>query len=66
VLQTHDEIVIAMPRRANPKKNPKGSNLWRAKEIQRVMESCGDAIGIPTPVGVSYHPENYADEITIS
>lgn len=65
-LQVHDELVFCMPKsRRHPKhdyeKEKTGktyfrtSNLWRARVLQRLMESCGDSIGVPTPVSVEYN-----------
>lgn len=66
IMQVHDELVFDFPQRADPTKNPKHSNLWRIRELQKLMESCGsEDIGIPTPVGVEYHPETYARGIGI-
>lgn len=60
-LQVHDELVFDMPKRAHPKKNPKASNLGRARVLQRLMESCGvNRIGIPTPVNLEYHETSWA------
>lgn len=63
-MQVHDEIVFDFPKRADPRKNPKGSNLSRLVELGRLMESCGDGIGIPTPTGLEYHPETWATGVT--
>lgn len=56
----------------NKEKNKKGidfrllqSNLWRIKAIAKRMESCGDALGIPTPVGIEWHPNNWAEGIKL-
>lgn len=63
-LQVHDEIVLDFPKRANPQTNPKGSNLWRVREVQRLMESCGPPMGIKTPVSVTYNPVNWAQGVS--
>lgn len=60
-MQVHDEIVFVMPRAADPRTNPKASNLGRARILQRLMASCGDdfTVRVPTPVSVEYHPDNW-------
>lgn len=67
VLQVHDELFFDWPKAEHPKKNPRRSNLARARIIQRVMEQCGAQIvcrrvamdnkevDLPTPVSVDYH-----------
>jgi len=55
-LQVHDELVLDFPKsRVHPKESEVKSNLWRVREVQRVMEACGTGIGIPTPVGIEYN-----------
>ncbi len=63
-MQVHDEVVLDFPRRADPRTNPKASNLARVREVQRVLELGGDDIGVPTPAGVEYHPDNWSEGIT--
>lgn len=64
-LQVHDELVLDMPKRANPKEHPSKSNLARARMIQAIMASTGDYLipRIPTPVDAEYCPENWANGI---
>lgn len=72
-LQVHDELFFDWPAAEHPKKNPRRSNLGRARIIQRLMEACGEDIickrldgtivSIPTPVSVEYHPETWASGI---
>lgn len=66
VMQIHDEIILDVPKRANPKDNPRQSNLGRMRVIQRLLESGGEDFipSIPTPFGCSFHPDNWAEEIT--
>jgi DNA polymerase I-like protein with 3'-5' exonuclease and polymerase domains len=61
-LQVHDELVFDFPRAAHPLRNRKASNYVRVVELKRLMESCGDDVGVPTPVGVSYHDTSWARE----
>lgn len=65
VAQVHDEIVFEMPRRADPRIDPKASNLGRARELARLMALGGDDIGVPTPVGVEYHPDHWGTGVTL-
>jgi len=65
VMQVHDEMVFDFPKRAHPKVDPKRSNLARARIVQRLMEQGGSDIGIPTPVGVEYHHDNWSEGVTL-
>lgn len=75
VMQGHDELVFAMPRdpdvlaHREAEKNgipaPEGSNLWRARVLQRLMEQGGDDIGVPTPVSVEYHSHNWKEGVSM-
>lgn len=67
VMQIHDEIILDVPKRVNPKENPRQSNLGRMRVIQRLLESGGEDFipSIPTPFGCSFHPNNWAEEITL-
>lgn len=66
VMQVHDEIVFDLSKRGNPAKDidPKRSNLTRVRELQRIMERGGEDIGIPTPVGVEWHADNWSEGVT--
>lgn len=64
VMQVHDEVVFDMPRRADPRVSPSKSNLPRARALARQLERGGDDIGVPTPVGIEYHPETYSSGIS--
>lgn len=59
VLQVHDELVTDFPFSENM------GNLWRVKEIARLMEMSGEGIGVPTPVTVEYNPVNWADGVPV-
>lgn len=65
ILQVHDELVFSFPRRADPVKAPKQSNLFRIRKLMELMEQGGDDIGIPTPVSCKYHPETWAKGIAV-
>ncbi len=65
ILQVHDEMVFDFPKAACPVKDPANSNLGRARVMQRLMEMGGNDIGLPTPVGIKYHPENWDARIKI-
>ncbi len=60
IMQVHDELAFRFPKRANPKSNPKGSNLWRARILQKLMAEGGNDIGVPTPVSCKYHDTSWA------
>ena len=65
VMQVHDECVFQLPRRADPREDPKRSNLGRVRELAREMERGGhEDYGIPTPVGIEYHPDNWSEGVT--
>jgi len=76
-LQVHDELFFDFPREADPKKNPRRSNLGRVRILQRLMEDCGKDIvckrvatdgkivELPTPVSVDYHPDNWSKGIAV-
>lgn len=61
VMQVHDELVFDLPKGANGYK----TNLPKARKLARLMSSCGDDIGIPTPVSIKYHDDNWAEEISV-
>ncbi len=65
ILQVHDELVFDFPRAADPRIDPKRSNLPRARAIRRAMESCGDGIGVPTPVSMEWHPVSWAEGFAV-
>ena len=56
-MQVHDELVLDMP---NPTSN-KRYNLPIITEVKRLMELGGEGISVPTPVGVKYHVNNWAE-----
>ncbi len=61
-IQVHDELVFDFPKAADPRKNPKGSNLWRIRKMQQLMEMSGQVdFNIPTPVDVEYNPITWAE-----
>ena len=55
-----------MPRRAHPAKNPKMSNLGRARVLQRLMARGGEdlVVRVPTPVSVEYHEKSWASGVS--
>lgn len=76
VMQVHDEMVFDFPKstthpsvdRANEgtgKAKWRTSNLWRIREIQRIMALGGDDIGIPTPVSCEYHEHDWSKGVTM-
>lgn len=77
-MQVHDELVLALPKRGDPSKwDPKSktpenkkvflsTNLWRIWVIKELMAKGGDDFGIPTPVGVEYHPVSWDTGVTFA
>lgn len=67
VLQVHDELVFDFPKSlVHPKHNGgKGSNLWRVKVIQGLMEQGGLDIGVPTPTSCELHELTWAEGVSI-
>lgn len=55
VMQVHDELVFDFPYK------PRQGNLPIVQEIARLMAMGGDDIGVPTPVSIEYHPENWSE-----
>lgn len=41
------------------------SNYWFVKQLQKEMAKGGDDIGIPTPVGIEYHEDNWSEGVTL-
>lgn len=62
-LQVHDELVFSFPQGIHREQHK--TNLPVMKEIQRLMALGGDDINIPTPVGLSFHPDNWGEEIVL-
>lgn len=58
IMQVHDELVFDFP--AGGKKN-----LPKIRMIKRLMEKSGEDIGIPLKVSVSYHPNNWSEDLAI-
>lgn len=53
-LDVHDELVSVMP--CDPQEaEPWRNDLDKILVLKQLMESCGDQIGVPTPVSVEYH-----------
>jgi hypothetical protein len=80
VMQVHDELVLDLPARGDPSKwvrkgdgadtpeNRKlfhSTNLWRIEVIRKLMARGGEDLGVPTPVGAEYHPNNWGEGVGI-
>ncbi len=72
-IQVHDEIVFDLPKSEIPPGHDASdenlhqlgrSNLWRARVLQGLMESTGDGIGVPTPVGLEYNPVSWSEAVS--
>jgi DNA polymerase I-like protein with 3'-5' exonuclease and polymerase domains len=64
IMQVHDELVFDFP--AGTGEEPYNEFLPILRELKRLMEQGGDDIGIPTPVSCEYHPNNWAEGLTIA
>lgn len=53
IMQVHDELVFDFPHKKN-----KG-NLPKINRIRKIMESCGDDVGVVLTCGVDYHPNDW-------
>ncbi len=59
VLTVHDELVFDFPAR------PNRGNLPKVRKLAQLMEEGGVDMGISTPVGISLHRSNWAEEEVI-
>jgi DNA polymerase I-like protein with 3'-5' exonuclease and polymerase domains len=55
IMEIHDELVFDFPFRKNKR------NLPKIRTIRRLMESCGDDIGVNLTCGVDYHPVTWSE-----
>jgi DNA polymerase I-like protein with 3'-5' exonuclease and polymerase domains len=62
-MQVHDELDFDFPRGRGSR--PWLTNLPRVKVLAELMAKGGEAIGVPTPVGIEYHSDNWAEGITL-
>ena len=62
IMQVHDELVFDFPKSI---KASKPKNLAVVRKIQKLMEQGGDDIGVPTPVSIEYHPNNWSEGVSI-
>jgi len=56
VMNVHDEIVLDFPTGKHAR-----SNVYIVDRVRELMESVGDAVGVPLTVGVDYHPDNWSE-----
>ncbi len=56
-INLHDELVLDFPKGKTPMEN-----LYKIKEVERLMAKSGDDIGVPLRVSSSYHPICWAIE----
>lgn len=52
VMDVHDELVFDFPASTSTTED---TNLPKISILRKIMESCGDDIGVPTPVGIERH-----------
>lgn len=62
IMYIHDELVLDFPKSKTT--TPEPSNLPKVRIIQKLMQIGGEDIGVPTPVGVKYHPDNWEEGTT--
>jgi hypothetical protein len=62
-MQVHDELVFDLPAGSGPE--PWKTNLPRIEFLAQQMAKGGEAIGVPTPVGIEYHANNWAEGVTL-
>lgn len=53
VMQVHDELVFDFPLRGR-------RNMPKVRKLARLMAQGGDEIGVPTPVSIEYHPDDWS------
>lgn len=59
VLQVHDELVFDFPKGADI------ANLDRARELRSLMSIGGEDIGVPTPVAIEYHANDWSEGVRV-
>ncbi len=64
VMQIHDELVFDFPEEPHSIRHNL-ANLSKIRKIQKLMERGGDDIGLPTPVGIEYHPKTWSEGVTV-
>lgn len=58
VMEVHDELVFDFPAGGR-------RNLPKVNKLRWLMEQSGTDIGVPLSVSVSYHPNNWAEEVAL-
>ena len=64
ILQIHDSLVFDLPARGDDA-DGKPVNLARMRELGAAMSSCGDDIGIPTPVSLKVCRTSWAEGVKL-
>lgn len=59
VMQVHDELVFDFPKGHG--REPWKTNLPVIRQLQKLMEEGGKAIGVPTPTSCEYHEESWSE-----
>ena len=60
IMQVHDELVFDFSKGSTPK-----GNYGKVMKIAALMEKGGEDIGVPTPVSVECHPNNWSEGVTV-
>lgn len=63
IMQVHDEIVLDFP--AGTGKEPYRTNLRIISDLQKLLESGGEGVGVPTPTSCEYHPVSWDKGVDI-
>lgn len=63
-MQVHDELVFDLPA-LPPDEEGNPGNLPTVRKLAELMEKGGDDLGIPTPVSIEYHPNNWSESLSI-
>lgn len=64
MLTVHDELVFDFPKGKG--KEPWKTNLPKIRKLKQLMEQSGVDIGVPTPVSIEYHANNWGEGKTIN
>lgn len=62
-MNVHDEMVFDFPKGQG--KESWKTNLPKIRKIQRIMESCGTAVGIPLTTSCEYHEKNWGSSLSV-
>lgn len=64
-MNVHDELVFDFPSAFSSGKKPVNRNLAFVKRLQKLMADAGDRVGVPTPVSIEYHVNNWSEGVVV-